>query len=315
MSNRFFGLPINNLRWLAISGLWLLTACTTPVDLQRLSPDPVLQQVIFDSPEIASTTFVEAVKNRNETAIQQILGQNYKDVLPLKEVDDNDIDRFLNAWQQQHTLQDQTPEQKNLLVGEQQWPMPIPIVHNDTGWYFDIVKGAENMRVRRIGRHERAAIQSVLAYYDAQREYAEHDHNNDGVLEYAQKLISSPGQKDGLYWPSSGDDPLSPLGDLLAEQSVETAYHGYFYKILTGQGSHAPNGAYSYLIGSQMRSGFALLAWPAVYGETGVMSFMISHDGVVYEADLGEQTADKAKQIERFDPSPEWQKNTQIDSH
>jgi hypothetical protein len=164
------------------------------------------------------------------------------------------------------------------------------------------------MRTRRIGRNELGVQQAVLAYYDAQKEYAQTDWNNDGRPEYAQKLISTPGQHDGLYWPASAGEPESPLGPLLANRTPGTSYYGYHYKILKTQGPNAPGGARSYMVNGRMVDGFALVAWPARYGDTGVMTFLIGSDGVVYQKDLGPDTDATAKAITAYDPNPSWEK-------
>ncbi len=167
-------------------------------------------------------------------------------------------------------------------VGDQGWTMPIPIAKRKTGWQFDLAAGADEMRTRRIGRNELATIQAILAYFDAQREYAIEDHDGNGVREYARKFVSTKGKKDGLYWESPLGIDESPLGPLLAQQKPKgPGYYGYHYKILTGQGKDAPGGAYDYIIGGRMRSGFAAIAWPVRYGDTGVMAFMVSHAGIV----------------------------------
>jgi hypothetical protein len=179
-------------------------------------------------------------------------------------------------------------------------------VKSAAGWRFDPRAGVETMRSRRIGRNELAAMQAALAYFDAQKEYAQKDRDNNRVLEYAQKFASSPGKHDGLYWPDAqGQDP-SPLGPLYAGDKAGEGYHGYHFKILKAQGPDAPGGAYDYVIGGRMRSGFALIAWPRRYGETGVMSFMVSHDGKVYQKDLGPGTDAAAHASTRFDPDPSW---------
>ncbi|HSB24052.1 MAG TPA: DUF2950 family protein, partial [Burkholderiaceae bacterium] len=176
-------------------------------------------------------------------------------------------------------------------------------------WKFDPVAGADRLRTARIGRNELAAMQAVLAYYDAQRDYATEDRNGNGVREYARKLVSSPGKHDGLYWPSPLDTEESPLGPLIAQQKPKgPGYWGYHYKILTRQGTNAPGGAYDYVIGGRMRAGFALVAWPVRYGDTGVMTFMVSHAGVVYQKDLGPSTNAIAGAMTRFDPDDSWHK-------
>jgi len=196
--------------------------------------------------------------------------------------------------------------------GEPGFTLPIPIVKNKAGlWKFDAAGGTERLRTARIGRNELAAQQAVLAYYDAQREYATQDHNSKGVREYARKLVSTPGKKDGLYWSSPLDVDGSPLGPLITQQKPKApGYWGYNYKVLTAQGKDAPGGAYDYVIGGRMRAGFALVAWPVRYGDTGVMTFMVSHAGVVYEKDLGPNTEAIATAMTRFDPGEGWNKSS-----
>jgi hypothetical protein len=173
------------------------------------------------------------------------------------------------------------------------------------------------MRVRQIGRNELDAQQAVLAYYDAQRDYATEDRNGDGVLEYAQKFISTPGKHDGLYWEVKDGEAGSPLGPLFADAAPPSGrgegYHGYHYRILTAQGPSAPGGAYNYIVGGRMRGGFAAIAWPARYGETGVMTFMVSHDGIVFEKDLGKNTKAAATAMKMFDPDDSWHQDDDLD--
>jgi hypothetical protein len=164
------------------------------------------------------------------------------------------------------------------------------------------------MRTRRIGRNELATIEAVLAYFDAQKEYATVDRNGDGVLEYAQKFKSAKGKHDGLYWPASGNEAQSPLGPRVADLKPSEGFYGYRYKILTSQGTAAPSGAYNYLIKGRMVSGFAVVAWPVDYGDTGVMSFMISHDGQIYEKDLGSKSSQIASEMKSFNPDDGWTK-------
>ena len=184
--------------------------------------------------------------------------------------------------------------------------MPIPIVSGSAGWYFDVEEGLERMRIRRIGRNELATMQAVLAYYDAQMEYATQDRNTNGLLEYAQKLISAPGSKDGLFWETEPGKELSPLGSLLGNRNPGEGYHGYFYHILKAQGKHARGGAYNYMIGDKMRAGFAVIAWPQDYADSGIMSFIVSHDGIVYEQNLGLDTAEIALKMTHYDPDASW---------
>ncbi len=193
-----------------------------------------------------------------------------------------------------------------LTVGESGWTLPIPIVRENEGWRFDTAAGARNIRIRRIGANELSAMQAALAYHDAQIEYAQSDRDGDGILEYAQRFISTQGEKDGLFWTPETGEASSPLGPRFAEKKPEAAYHGYNYRILTAQGEYAPGGAYDYRVNGNMVRGFALIAWPAKYGESGVMSFMISRDGTLFEADLGPEGGAIASNASLFDPDDRW---------
>lgn len=299
---------------LATSTLLFIVSCAStnqPVTEQAF--DPVsLNQDFYSSPEDAANTFVIAVKNDDKELLSKVLGDNYREVLPLDNVSPLDVDHFLAAWNKHHTLLALGDKKKMLAVGEQNWTLPIPIVEGTSGWYFDIKEGLERMRIRRIGRNELATIQTVMAYYDAQMEYAEQDRNDNGILEYGQKFISTPGTHDGLYWDVEPGESPSPLGQLLADRSSDGGYHGYYYQILKAQGKHANGGAYSYLINNQMRAGFALIAWPRDYGESGIMSFIVNHDGIVYQQDLGPDSSEIAEQMEVYDPDQGWQPAKQV---
>ena len=292
--------------------LFLLTSllaagCSDPDDATvELNVDPVLGQAVFLQPEDAANAFTLAVADDDKTMMRQILGEDYRAVLPLDKVDGEDIDNYIRAWEQAHTLLPEGEHKRMLAVGEGKWTLPLPIVQGDTGWYFDIPEGLERMRIRRMGRNELATIQAILAYYDGQMEYAEQDRNADGLLEYARRVISTPGTQDGLYWDTAEGEPQSPLGPLMGDHTPGGGYHGYYYRILEGQGEDARGGAYSYLIGDRMRAGFAAVAWPIEYGESGVMSFMVSHDGIVYESNLGEDTASVAASMTLYNPGAGW---------
>ena len=197
-----------------------------------------------------------------------------------------------------------------IAVGTDGWTMPIPIVKKAQGWQFDARAGAEEMRIRRIGRNELAAMQVMLAYVDAQREYAARDWDGDGVKSFAMKALSSSGKHDGLYWASLPGEPESPLGPAFADAKPGQPYHGYAFRILTAQGPSAPGGAKSFVKNGRMTEGFALIAWPAKYDYTGVMTFIVNQDGVVYEKDLGPDTATVAAAIRSFDPDSSWQRAT-----
>lgn len=284
-----------------------VVACSNSIQPDiALNVDPVLQQAVFETPEQAADIFVEAVKTNNEEQLNKLLGADFRSELKLGDVSGEDANNFINAWNKNNILLVQGENKVLLAVGKEQWILPIPIVKSASGWYFDVEEGHERMRIRRIGRNELGTMQAVLAYYDAQIEYAEQDRNGNGILEYAQKLISIPGTQDGLFWQTKAEEPLSPLGPLLADRTEDGGYHGYFYRIMTAQGENATGGAYNYLIGNNLRAGFAMIAWPMEYGETGVMSFIVSHDGIVYEKNLGGDGAVAAENMKTFDPDESW---------
>jgi hypothetical protein len=267
-------------------------------------------QQVFGSAEAAADAFTDALRKVDRAALAKVLGANYKQFIKTDGVERADIEKYLAAWDKQHKV-DTQGDKATVAVGDGGWTLPIPIVKRKAGWQFDVAAGADEMRTRRIGRNELMTIKAILAYYDAQREYAAVDHNGDGVYEYARKMVSTKGKKDGLYWDSPLGLDESPLGPLLAKQQPKggEGYYGYHYKILTGQGKDAPGGAYDYIIGKRMRSGFAAVAWPARYGDTGVMTFMVSHAGIVYEKDLGPKSAAVASAMTRFNPDASWKKS------
>lgn len=264
-------------------------------------------QASYASPEAAADAMIEAISTSNNKALTHLLGKNWRALLPPDGVDPKDRQAFLDKVKERRavTLTDSRGE---LVVGNDPWAFPIPLVRTSAGqWRFDPVAGKVALLERRIGANERACMQAALAYVDAQRDYASADRNGDGVFEYARKLISTKGKRDGLIWsPTLGDD--SPLGQDYV--SSQPGYHGYRFKILEGQGPNAPGGARSYVIGNRLMSGYALIAWPIKYGETGVMSFIVNQDGVLYERDLGPNTESIAKGTKLFDPGKPWAKVT-----
>lgn len=270
------------------------------------------EQKTFENPDMAANAFVDAVMKRNQEALASILGADWREFIPAEDIDQEDIDDFVQAWEKFHAVEPMDENSVRLAVGTGDWTLPIPIVKRGDGWRFDTLAGAEEMRVRRIGRNELSAMEAVLAYYDAQMEYALEDRNGDGVLEYAQKLISSPGKRDGLYWPVEDGQEKSPLGPLFGSDKPGKDYFGYYFRILTGQGPDAPGGTYDYLIGDRMAAGFALVAWPVNYGDSGITTFIVSHDGQVYENDLGNNTHEAARAMKLFDPAPDsgWEKTS-----
>jgi hypothetical protein len=268
-------------------------------------------QQTFPSPIAAMNAFGDAVATSDENALKAVLGADFRTFIPPLGAETRY--RFLAAWAKSHAIQLDGDSKANVAVGGDGWTLPIPIVKSAQGWRFDTRAGAEEMRLRRIGRNELAVMQVMLAIYDAEKEYARIDRNRDGVLQYAAKFLSSPGKQDGLYWPTKANEPQSPLGPAVvaaraAGGGSDAGYYGYRYKILTGQGKNAPGGAYDYTVRGRMIGGFGVVAWPVDYGDTGIMTFIVSHDGVVYEKDLGPNSAAIAGAMTRFDPDSTWQK-------
>jgi hypothetical protein len=266
---------------------------------------PALAQAPFGTPQVAADALIDALATHDEDAVARVLGKDWRKLLPEGGADPEGLTQFLYKASQSRKI-NTTGGRAELVVGSDSWVLPIPIAQGKDGqWRFDTVAGLEQITERRIGANERAAMQAALAYVDAQREYALADRTGDGVLEYAQKLVATPGKRDGLIWsPSLGDD--SPLGEGYLPSKPGLGYHGYRFKILTAQGPAAKGGARSYLIGKHMIDGFALLAWPVKYGETGVMSFIVNSDGVLYERNLGPQTTQAAANIKQFNPDASW---------
>ncbi|CAI8726181.1 DUF2950 domain-containing protein [Pseudomonas sp. YuFO20] len=262
----------------------------------------------FATPEKAAQAFVEALgtKNADQKRLTELLGENWRSYIPRDGAEREDVEAFLKQYHQQHEIEKIADNKALLSVGTDHWTLPIPIVKSANGWRFDPKGGSAEIRARQIGRNELAAVQSALAYHDAQMDYASVDRDGDGALEYAQNIYSTPGQHDGLYWADDDSGQISPLGPEFGKTIAGEPWHGYHFRILLGQGPSAPGGAYSYLIGDKMSRGFALIAWPAKYGETGVMSFMISHDGQVFEKDLGPDSEKLAQAMKRFDPDDSW---------
>jgi hypothetical protein len=275
------------------------------------APTALAQQKAFPSPEAAMNAFGDAVATSDDDAMKALLGADYRAFIP--PVGAEVRYRFLAAWAKSHAVKPEGDAKAHIAVGDDGWTMPIPIVKTAQGWRFDTRAGADEIRLRRIGRNELAAMQVVLAIFDAEKEYARLNPVGDGVLQYAARLASSPGKRDGLYWPTKAGEAPSPLGELVAAAraaggAAGAGYHGYHFKILTGQGKSAPGGAYDYLAGGRMIGGFGVVAWPVRYGDTGVMTFIVNHDGVVYQKDLGPGTAARAGAMTRFDPDSTWQK-------
>ena len=283
------------------------------------------QQKDFSSAEDAVSALVEAAAADGSQALVQILGVQAQPVLdsgdPVQ--DRNSQQKFLQEYAAAHSLDSGTEGTTTLQVGADKWPFPFPLIEHDGRWRFDSTAGVEEIVNRRVGANELATIQSCLAFIDAQREYYARNAQQDNLLHFARKLVSAEGRKDGLYWPTSSGEWPSPLGERFAQARAEgyfeqrvsgsTPYHGYIYRLLTSQGSHAKGGAYDYLVRDKMLGGFALIAFPAEYGSSGVMTFIVNHDGVVFSRDLGPDTARQAQAIATFDPDQSWAREAVIE--
>jgi len=267
----------------------------------------VFAQTAYPTPEAAADALVDGIARHDGDAIKAVIGADYRTYIPAASVDPEDVTNFLAAWADAHKIVPAGPDKAFLGAGKHGWTLPIPIVKVADGWRFDTKGAPDEMRIRRIGRNELAAIQVALAYTDAQKEYHAFDWDGDSVLQYATRALSSPGKRDGLYWASLPGEPESPLGAEFADAKPGQPYHGYVYKILTAQGANAPGGPRSYLKGGRMTEGYALVAWPAKYDDTGVMTFIVNQDGVVYEKNLGANTDAVARAMKAYDPDPTWQ--------
>jgi len=274
-------------------------------------------QATYPSADDAVNALVSAARAHDHEEITRIFGEDLSSGDDV--IDRNNVDKFVNAYDQRHALVDAEDGSKTLVIGKSDWPLPIPLVNDDTGiWRFDTDAGKEEILNRRIGRNEIDAIKVCLAVSDAQFEYARLTLKASGLPEYAQKFVSDPGKKNGLFWDTAPGEKLSPLGPAAAAAAAEgytrsttgkpVPYHGYYYRILTAQSPSAPGGAYEYIVHGKMIGGFALVASPAEYDNSGVMTFIISHSGDVYEKDLGEKTDSIVKSMKTFDPGEGWNK-------
>ena len=277
-------------------------------------------QRTFAAPEEAVKALVDTVKTGDIDALLAIFGPDGRELIASSDPATARMNRrvFAVAAREQWHLEDSTPTQKTLVIGNENWPFPVPIVKRADGWRFDTAAGKEEVLARRIGRNELDAIATVRAYVTAQRRYAQTGHDGRPAGVHATRFQSDPGKENGLYWPAARGQKRSPLGDLVAQAAEEgvpppgrdrtglTPLHGYYFKILTGQGRAASGGARSYIVKGEMSGGFALVAWPAQYDATGIMTFIVNQDGIVRERDLGPQTADIARKMTVYNPEASW---------
>jgi hypothetical protein len=281
---------------------------------------PAAGEQTFTSPQDAVSALVAAATNHDTNALHTIFGPEGHGLISPDVVQATEAFKtFVQHLTEKTQLVTNSDSNVTLEIGADAWPFPIPLVKQDGQWFFDTVAGKQEILNRRIGRDELGAIDVCNAYMEAQREYASKDRMGDGVLAYAQFLRSTPGTHDGLFWPTNSGGELSPLGPLVAQARVEgyhrtakmlndeqAPYHGYYFKILTRQGKHAPGGKYNYIINGRMIAGFALVAWPAEWGNTGVMTFIVNQQGKVCQKNLGSKTAKIAKGMTTYDPDDTW---------
>jgi Protein of unknown function (DUF2950) len=280
-----------------------------------LLSSPSQAQQSYPTPEDAAAALAAAVKSGPNRAILKVLGNDAEDIVSSgDEVADTDTrQRFSSIYDSKHSIKVEENKKATLMLGPDDFPFPIPLVNTKTGWEFDTDRGRIEVLYRRIGRNELDSIQTCLAFVDAENEYADKDRG-EGAGVYAQRIVSTPGKKDGLFWRDDRDP--SPLGALAAQASAEgykpgegpAPYHGYYFRILKGQGPDAPGGALNYVVWGKMIGGFALIAWPADYGNSGVMTFLVNHAGTVYQKDLGKRTESIASRTTLFDPDQTWKK-------
>lgn len=279
------------------------------------------KQKTYASPEEAVKALIDAMKAGDKAELSAVFGPGSDSVISSgDEVRDKEgREWFVRAYEEKFSLEKKGDDAVILQVGKDDWPLPIPIVKKGSAWSYDSKAGKEELLNRRIGRNELHTIDVLRTYVGAQREYAEKDRDGDGVYPYAQKFRSTAGKKDGLYWKTGEGEEASPFGPLAARSAQEgytrktneekpTPYYGYHFKILKTQGKHAPGGAYDYVVKGNMILGFGLVAYPAKYGSSGIMTFIVNQEGVVYQKDLGKGTAKTAGAMKRYDPDPTWKK-------
>jgi hypothetical protein len=306
----------------------VLVVCSLLIGATTLYAAPKnVQQKSFASPEEAVKAFVEALKGQNQKELRAILGSQSNTLIQSGDpvVDKTERQNFAQLYDEQNRIQYDGTAKAILHVGKNDWPVPLPMVKKGSKWFFDPKGAQEEILNRRIGRNELAVIEVMREYVDAQREYAAKDRDGDGILEFAQKFESAKGQQDGLFWETKVGEEASPLGPLAARATREgytkkakkgqpVPFHGYIYRVLKGQGKNAVGGAYSYMVNDNMILGFGLVAYPAKYGSSGIMTFMVNQEGKVYEKNFGKDTEKTASAITLFDPDATWKKIEDADS-
>jgi len=295
---------------------WLRMLAVTVVAASSLVPAAMLEQRHFKSEQDAVDALIDATRSNQTDLLLQILGPDAGKLISSGDpvADRNGRARFVAAYELAHRIETEGPDKAVLVVGDEEWPLPIPLVRTGGDWHFDTPTGQQEILDRRVGRNELGVLQVCRSYVEAQREYARLQMSLGHGREYAQHFHSHPGKHDGLYWAVGVGEPASPLGPLIAQaqaagyasDGMPRPYYGYYFRILRRQGAHAPGGAKDYVIDGHMTGGFALLAYPAEYGDSGVMTFMVNDQGIVFENNLGPKTAEFAAEIQQYDPDQSW---------
>jgi hypothetical protein len=274
-----------------------------------------IKQKSFASPEETVNALATAVKADDKQELLAILGSEGMELISSGDevADKAGREKFIKAYDEMNKLQKASANKIILHIGKDDWSLPIPIVEKDKRWLFDTKAAKEEILNRRIGRNELNVMEVLHAYIDAQCEYASKDRNGDGVLQFAPKIISTEGKHDGLYWETQENEEMSPLGPFFAQASSEgytnlSPFHGYYYRILGGQGKYATGGAYDYVVKGKMILGYGLVAYPAQYGNSGIMTFLVNQEGIIYEKNLGKDTVNIAKIMKKFNPDKTWRK-------
>jgi Protein of unknown function (DUF2950) len=301
---------------LILVGLCCMLSVMSVAQTQPAAKSAAAGQTTFDTPQQAADALIKAAADYNVAELLAILGPDGKDLVESADLveDKNNAQAFAKEAAAKNSIQisKSNPNRATIVVGEEEWPAPIPIVKKNGKWYFSTKEGKQEILFRRIGENELNAITVCRGYVSAQMEYASEVHDDSGINQYAQKIFSTPGKQDGLYWKNADGTSAGPIGDAVAKAleegytSGKGGFHGYYFKILKGQGPAAPNGAINYVIEGVMIGGFALVAVPAEYRVTGVKTFIVNYDGTVYQKDLGPDSLDIVKKMELYNPDKTW---------
>jgi hypothetical protein len=303
---------------LAAVAVFAMSSPALAAETAKMTAAKTAMQKVFATPEELFQALVDAVKAGDSKMLAALLGPKGDALVHSGDAvaDKQRGDKFAADYAAKHSVTKDGDAKAMLVVGNDDWPMPIPAVKGAKGWTLDTAAGSRELLARRIGANELAAIEVVRAVVDAQLDYAGADRDANGVRDYARKFLSSPGKKDGLYWPTKEGEQPSPLGPLIVQAAGEgykgkagspaPAYHGYYYRILTAQGKDAKGGALNYVVQGRMIGGFAVVAYPAQYGNSGIMTFIANYDGKVYQKDLGDKTTEVAKAMKAYNPDSSW---------